>query len=257
MLLTETFDKKLLEDDSKYYQIKENGVRAIVHVKDGKVVGIRNRSNNPILYQFPELKEIEFPFKTAILDGEICVFKNGRSEFYGGVDKRRSAPTDSTLKDYPATLVVFDALKVEKEVLVTQPYKIRYSKINTISPTERIKVAKNYAGIVLWDMVTNENHEGVVIKNPMAMYEMGKRSTNYIKLKNYKICDVVVDKVEPNSKGVKIFGKTNIGDKEIEVEAQLGGIFDVPEGSTVAIKYLDIAGDRLIQPTKVKREQQQ
>jgi len=50
MLLTETFDKKLLEDDSKYYQIKENGVRAIVHVKEGKVVGVRNRSNNPILY---------------------------------------------------------------------------------------------------------------------------------------------------------------------------------------------------------------
>ena len=46
MLLSETWDKSILNDDSKFFQVKENGVRALVHIKQGKVVGIRNRSNN-------------------------------------------------------------------------------------------------------------------------------------------------------------------------------------------------------------------
>ena len=40
MLLTETWDKTILEDTTKYFQVKENGVRALVHIKQGKVVGI-------------------------------------------------------------------------------------------------------------------------------------------------------------------------------------------------------------------------
>lgn len=254
MLLNETYDKEILKDDSKWFQIKENGVRAIVHVKDGKIIGIRNRTNNPILYQFPELREIKFPFDTAILDGEICVFDGERSVFYGGIDKRRSAPNEKTLNMYPARLVVFDVLKMEDEVLVMKPYKYRYETIARKAGTfqdKHFKLALNYNGQELWDRVVKENLEGVVIKNPMAMYELGKRSSNFIKLKNYKTADVIVEKTEPNEKGTKIYGKLG----EIEVECQLAGVFDVEIGSAQTIKYLDISGNKLIQPTKVKRQQ--
>jgi bifunctional non-homologous end joining protein LigD len=253
MLLSETFDKEILEDDTKWFQIKENGVRAIVHVIDGKIVGIRNRANNPILYQFPELRDVKFPFNTGILDAEVCVYKNGKSVFYGGIDKRRSAPTENTLKEHPAKLILFDALKIDNNVLVMKGYKDRYSQLSQNMPEDsKVEITKNYTnGKELWSKVTNENQEGVVIKTPNAMYELGKRSSNYIKLKNYKTTEIVVEKVEPNSRGTKIFGKV----ADIDVECQLAGIFDVEVGSTQTIKYLDIAGDRLIQPTKVSREQ--
>jgi len=254
MLLTETYDKSILEDNTKYFQVKENGVRAIVHILDGKIVGIRNRNGSPILYQFPELKDISFPFNTGILDGEVCVFQEDRSVYYGGIDKRRSAPTEHTLKEFPATLVVFDALKIEDEVLVMKPYKYRHELIGKNIGTfqnKYLKFAMNYTGKELWNEVVEKNFEGIVVKNPMAMYELGKRSTQYIKLKNYKTTEITVDKIEPNDKGTKIFGKVG----EIEVECQLAGMFDVEVGSVQRIKYLDIVGNRLIQPTKVKREQ--
>lgn len=253
MLLKETYDKSILEDATKYFQIKENGVRAIVHIKGGKIVGIRNRRNSPILYQFPELKEISFPFDTAILDGEICVFNEDRSVYYGGIDKRRGDPDKKILEDFPATLVVFDALKIDDEILVMKPYKYRHEKIEKISPDqERVRVAMNWTdGKAIWNKVLRNNLEGVVVKDPNAPYELGKRSDKYIKLKNYKTADLTIDDIEPNDKGTKVFGK--VGD--IDVECQLAGVFDVDVGSVQKIKYLDIVGKRLIQPTKIRKEQ--
>jgi len=251
MLLTEVENDSILGDDSKWFQIKENGVRALVHIKDHKLVGLRNRADNPILYQFPELREIQFPFQEAILDAEICVFKDDKSVFYGGIDKRRSAPSKKTLEESPATMVVFDALKIDNEALVMKPYSYRYSKIlESLKETDNLKVAKNFSsGKELWDKVTQEDLEGVVIKDPKAFYEVGKRSKNYIKLKSYKRCDVNIEKTEPNDKGTKIYGKTIIDGKEIEVTCQLAGIFGVG-GDIITIKYLDIYNGKLIQPSK-------
>jgi len=256
MLLTETWDKSILNDTTKWFQIKENGVRAWVHIKDGKIVGIRNRSNHPILYCFPELKNASFPFKVAILDCEIVVFKKGKSVFYGGIDKRRSEPSQSILKEYPATIVVFDALHINGETLIMKPYKYRYEKLSGIIMSDYVMVAENYFnGQELWGKVVNENLEGVVIKNPNSIYEVGKRSTQQLKYKNYKLAEIKVNKTEPNEKGTKVYAKTVIEGKEVEVEVQLGGIFDVENGTTHWIKYLDIYGNRLVQPTKINRTQ--
>jgi len=251
MLLEETEDKELLEDDTKWYQIKENGVRALVHVKDSKIVGIRNRSNNPILYCFPEFKDLDIGFNEAILDCEIIVFKKGKSVFYGGIDNRRSVPSEKVLKENPATIVVFDALKIGSEILVTKPYKYRYERIKQIEEQPLIQVIRNYMdGKSLWAEVERLNLEGVVIKDPNSMYELGKRSRNYLKLKYYKFTEVTVEKTEPNSRGTKIYGKAKINNKEIEVECQLGGVYDVSVGEVKRVRYLDIIGNRLIQPTK-------
>lgn len=264
-LLTETFDKKALEDASNngwYAQIKENGTRNLIHVIDGKIAAIRNRANNPVLYCYPELKEVVLPFKSAILDGEIIVEKNGKSVFYGGVDSRRSTPSKQTLEEKPVKLIVFDILKSDEGPMIMKPYKERYSKLLSIQESKFISVAKNYNPMGLWERVVKEDLEGVVLKNPNAMYEMGARSKNQIKIKNYKFCEVLVEKVEPNDKGVKVFGTTDLNGtrKEVplSVEVQLGGIFDVPIGSVVPIKYLDITStipNRLIQATKVSKEQ--
>jgi len=265
MLLSETWDKSILNDDSKFFQVKENGVRALVHIKQGKVVGIRNRSNNPILFCFPEFRKLQFNFDTAILDAEICVFKGDKSVFYGGIDKRRSTPSNTVLQEYPATMVVFDCLKWEQENLLLKPYKYRYDKFKDIEVNEEchegdfVRIAQNFDGQELWKEVVDKNLEGIVIKNPNAMYELGKRSKEYIKMKNYKLCEVLVERTEENSKGTKIFGTTTLnGDRTIvplQVEAQLAGVFSVEIGTTHTIKYLDIVGNRLIQATKTSKQQ--
>jgi len=203
------------------------------------------------LFCYPELKEITFSFDTAILDGEACVFKEGKSVFYGGIDQRRTAPTTSRMRDYPVTLIIFDILQFEKEVLIYKPYHQRLNIIESnILPTDRIKVVEStYDGQALWDNIVKDNREGVVIKDPNAIYELGKRSKQYLKLKNYKYVDVIVEKTEPNAKGTKIYSHVEIDGKIIDLECQRAGAFNINVGDNVRVKYLDIIDNRLIQPT--------
>jgi len=251
MLLTEVDDTKIL-DEKRIFQEKYNGVRALIHVKDGKITAIRNRSNNPILFCFPELKSITFDFNTAILDGEIVVMKDGKSVFYGGIDQRRSTPNDRKLRECPATLVVFDIIQYEAETLLYKPYKIRLDYLERMRDKVHGAVQiieSTISGRALWDKVVADNREGIVVKDPNAIYEVGKRSKQYLKLKNYKYVDVIVEQCEPNPKGTKIFSITVIDGKEIKVECQRAGAFNINVGDTVRVKYLDIVGDHLVQPT--------
>jgi ATP-dependent DNA ligase len=247
MLLDEINLQETKQDRYKgwVWQEKHNGVRAIVHVKDGKITAIRNRNNVPILYLYPELKEATLPFKVAVLDGEIVVMQDNKSVFYGGIDSRRSVPTDKVKLEKPVTFICFDAIHIDGETLNLQPYSKRLEHIQKIPQSNLVQHAISQ-GPELWDKITQDNREGVVIKNPNSIYEPGKRSSNYLKVKNYKLAEVRVEKTEINSKGTKIYATLG----EIQVEAQLAGVFGISQGDIVKIKYLDIVGTRLIQPTK-------
>lgn len=262
MLLTEVEDDMTLikyqstgPHNTKLYQEKHNGVRAIIHVKDHKIVGIRGRSNNPLLYCYPELKEEKFLWDTAILDAEIVVLKDGKSVFYGGIDQRRTTPTTAKLRDYPVSVIVFDAIQLENDVLINKPYKERLGLLQGYrwggELGGRIHLVETTSdGEALWNKVILENREGIVVKDPNGIYELGKRSKQYIKIKNYKYVDVTVDKTEPNPKGTKIFSTVEIDGKTINVECQQAGAFSIMPGDIVRVKYLDIVGERLIQPTR-------
>lgn len=261
MLLTEVDDSIILSDTSKIFQEKHNGTRAIIHVKDHKIVGIRGRSNNPLLYCYPELKDVVFDCDTAILDGEVCVFKNGKSVFYGGIDQRRSTPDAKKLREFPVTIVLFDIIQYERDVLVYKPYSDRLALLEKFKFSKGMDSHAKYQSLVkvvestndgraLWDKVVAENREGVVVKDLRGVYELGKRSKQFLKLKNYKFVDVKVEKTEVNDKGTKIYSTIDIGGQNINVEAQQAGVFDINIGQTIRVKYLDIVGDRLIQPTR-------
>lgn len=255
MLLTEVEDDTIL-DKGWIYAEKINGVRAIIHVKGGKIVGIRGRNNNPLLYCFPELKEATFNFDTAILDAECAclIGEGGKSVFYSGIDRRRSAPDAKRLREYPVTAVVFDIIQYEQEVLINKPYKTRLEYLEKIKDKIHgsIQILETTTdGRALWEKVVRENREGCVIRDPNGLYELGVRSKiGCRKLKNYKHVDVIVEKTELNAKGTKIYSNVVIDGVNIIVEAQQGGCFSINVEDKIRVKYLDIVGDRMIQPTR-------
>jgi len=256
MLFTETSDMSLLERKDRWFQIKYNGERVLAHIKGGRIVGLRNRSNMPVLYLYPELERLRFDFGTAILDAEVCVFLNGKSVFYGGIDQRsRSRKGIEVMKKYPVMLMVFDALRFEDEVLIHKPYQYRYKVIKgNIAANGHIEVVENHEdGRELWKMVLEADLEGLMAKDPFDVYELGARSANNLKLKNYKPAVLVVEQAEQNSAGTKVFGTAKLKDgKEIQgAECQLAGVSDLPVGAEIAIRYLDIYNGKLIQPHKL------
>jgi ATP-dependent DNA ligase len=253
MLLNEIRNLSEIPAGTNYLQVKEDGERCQVHIIKGIVKAMISRSGMPMLYRFPEIRDLKFPETvTAILDCEICVFDGDKSIFYGGINQRKSEPTKKILDELPATLVVFDLLYLNNELLLNKTYRERCEKLtHTFTDTNHFKIAEIYFDAKeLWEMVVKKDFEGMVIKNPNSTYEPGKRTSAAIKLKNYKDAEVVVENVELNSKGSKIFGKTMIDGKEIEVECQIPSE-TVSIGVTKKIKYLGITKDnKLRMPTR-------
>jgi len=251
-------------------QIKENGERALVMIRQGKIVNMFNRNGMPTFYLYPELRDINFSFNVGIIDAEVVMLgSNGKSHFYNeknkegritkaGLQMRSRALKDyTTVKENPVTLVAFDVLMIDSETFLTKSYEQRYKVLqNNIPKNKLIKIAENFSFKEAWEKVTSQDLEGVVLKKPLSLYEMGKRSQNYIKLKNYKVTAVTVETAEQNDKGIRITGKATIKGKEITVECQIPSANYIEQGQQIDIKYIELVGDKLIQPTKISLKRQ-
>jgi bifunctional non-homologous end joining protein LigD len=238
------------------FQEKENGIRAIGHFKNGKMTSMRGRRNNTLLHLFPEFTQLKLNEECdAILDGEVIVAdEKGRSMFYGGINQRDKKLHPENVPKFPITFVVFDVLYLKGQVVVDKPYSERLALIQTLfSDTANMRVVKNIENPKeYWEnKVVKENREGLVIKNPNGKYEVDTRSKNNLKLKFYKIAQVIVDALENNPKGVKVSGHTADG-LLAEVQWSSSGFENIKIGDTIPVEYLDVVNNKMVQPHKVK-----
>jgi ATP-dependent DNA ligase len=232
-----------------------------VHIKDGKVSAIRNRKNNPVLNLYPEFMALEFEKMNAVLDGELVVFKNNKSVFYGGINQRDKVYTKELLEQFPVTFVAFDILFLHKEVLIGKPYAERLERLNRgfLSHTgKHFMIADSIADPKKYwnDKIIKDGREGLVIKEPDSKYEPSSRTYAWLKLKNYKIAELIVEDIIMNVKGNRVSGKVKIGDDILQIDCQYGGCYGIKKGDKLPVEYLDVVGGKLIQPHKPKNWKQ-
>lgn len=161
------------------HEMKYDGYRAIVGLGGGKA-RIFTRSGLDWTDKFAGIAEAcaALPASSALIDGEIVAFKDGRPDF-------------STLKTAIAeggamTLFAFDLLSLEGEDLTAAPLVDRKQRLRAILPDgdERLRFADHIAGsgeALLADMC-EAGVEGIVSKRADAPYR-GGRSTAWLKIK--------------------------------------------------------------------------
>jgi ATP-dependent DNA ligase len=260
------------------WQEKHNGERALIHIRNGKVIDITNRNGNSRMADWNEIKSLKFdgiaPGDTqdvdTILDCEVCVFINGKSVFYGGINQRKSFARNSMAKEFPLRTIVFDIIRDGKSWLINTPYKDRLKKLRdeyTKFEGEHFEIVKdiekpeNY-----WEKVMIDNREGLVIKNPEGKYYLGKRTREWLKVKCYKQADFIIDSIETNNKGAKLSGhgvwkgvyagmpKSKKTGKGItftgHVQWSSCGWEKLKVGDSITAEFLDINDGKMIQPHK-------
>jgi bifunctional non-homologous end joining protein LigD len=188
------------EDDRWAYEIKWDGVRALSYSEPGRI-RFESRNLNDITNSYPELKALNRALSShrAILDGEIVAFgEDGRPSF-GLLQSRMHVGSESTArrlaKQTPVAYLVFDLLWLDGHSLMELPYEERRARLKELEldgPAWQTPdhVAGNGAAVLA---ASRENGlEGVVAKRLDSPYEPGRRSTNWIKIKNVRREDVVV-----------------------------------------------------------------
>lgn len=232
--------KTAKENDLKKYHLKWigqrkfDGCRAWVFCV-GSEVRIKGRSGRDYTNKFPEivdeLKELNL---NCLLDGELIC--NTFDEVASRVHTENKLKTKLLVNKYPAKLMIFDLVK-------QGTYIERYKELLLLFKNYHLKsigiVGSSVDLVGLWEKAKAEDWEGIVIKNPNALYER-KRSWNCLKIKCEKYKDIDFVSYEINTAGIRCESEDGIaiqitGSNSIPVKSAIDGLGKCK----VEVKYLN------------------
>ncbi len=232
--------------DGWSYEVKYDGVRALVGVDEAGAVRIVSRAGNDITATFPELHAIAHTLEgnSATLDGEIIAMgDDGLPSFHRlqerlgvfGADAARRAGVN------PVVFVVFDILELNALPTTDVPLSARRALLDQLNGLDngpnwrRVTVYDD--GDALLDLTKTVGLEGVVAKRNDARYVSGQRSPNWIKVRNLTTDEFIIGGWVPGEgRRLRTIGALLLGLPESDdVDAPLRWVGRVGTGFTDAM----------------------
>jgi bifunctional non-homologous end joining protein LigD len=181
------------DDGGWAYEVKWDGFRVLVRVAESSVE-VSSRRGTDFTQAFPELDGLSAALggRSAVFDGElVCFNPEGRTSF--GRVRRRWAPAarrqaTRLAKECPATLVIFDVLRLDGELLIGRSYEERRADLAGLRLGDRHWLVTDYHvgnGEELVRASRELRLEGIVAKRLASRYRPGQRSGDWLKIKNY------------------------------------------------------------------------
>ena len=215
----EPMKARLVDEPPKHgdwlYELKFDGIRAMA-IKNDRKVSLVSRNGNKLDGRFPEIVEAvkNLPVREYVIDGEVVALdEDGRSSFQllqGLEMEGRKAP----LRFY-----VFDLLQLEGKSLLGLPLEHRKQVLAKIC--ENVGDPIRYSGEISGDVksllaeVKRRGLEGLIGKQRNSVYEPGRRSGTWIKLKCVNEQEFVIGGYTPPAGSRKYFGAILVGYYEI------------------------------------------
>ena len=205
MLLNEV--KEPFDDEDYIYELKLDGIRCVAYVEP-KSVTLQNKRFKELTDIYPELSDMcKCVKKRVILDGELVVLTDGKPDFYAL--QKRSLMGDKfrislAAKKNPVQFVAYDILYSDGKDLTDKPLMERkeyLSKVVTEGNNLSISrwIEKN--GVAFFELSKKEDLEGIVAKKKEGLYYIGKRTSEWIKIKVMQDEDLLVLGYQPDEDG--------------------------------------------------------
>jgi len=172
------------------FEPKMDGIRAGVYIKDGKVT-LLSRNGLDLTAQYPTLVAGFEKYKSnAIFDGEIIALNERGRPSFQHLQRRlgltRGADIKAAETKTPIFFYAFDVLYYDGRDLTELPlYQRRQILQDVLIPRQEIRLIEQFAGdgeSAFKACVENEM-EGVVGKRADSVYEAGRRSKAWVKVK--------------------------------------------------------------------------
>ncbi len=181
------------------YEVKWDGIRVIITLNEGQLV-IRSRNMNIITDQFPELNipEDAFRVNNGVFDGEIvCLDGHGKADFKRVIKRlmtKKQMEIDYQLKKNPVVCYLFDSLYVDGKSLVNDPWERRRIWLkDSVRKDTPYRISEDIEdGEGLFEAAKAMGVEGIMAKERLGKYYIGKRTSSWIKIKVKNIADGLV-----------------------------------------------------------------
>jgi len=211
----EPMKAKLIEESPAtgdwIYELKFDGIRLIVVKRDEKV-SLLSRNENELTQRFPEIVEAirALTARECVIDGEVvAVDEEGRSSFQ--LLQAREMEGRKT----PVYFYAFDLLQLDGKSLVSLPLEARKNILEKLCADAGDPI--RYSGAIggdakrLLEEVKRRGLEGIIGKQCNSVYEPGRRSGAWIKLKCVHEQEFVIGGYTPPQGARKYFGAILVG----------------------------------------------
>jgi DNA ligase-1 len=183
---------------------KLDGARIQVH-KAGNEVRVFTRTLREVTASLPEVVALvrELAAESVVLDGEAIAMRPDGSPLPFQTTMSRFGASHADGETLPLTPFFFDVLHLNGETLVDRSQRERTRMLRELVPAANrlptLETAASDEAEAFLHRARAAGHEGVVAKDPEALYEAGRRGKAWMKLKSARTLDLVVLAVERGS----------------------------------------------------------
>jgi bifunctional non-homologous end joining protein LigD len=207
------------------YELKFDGFRAIA-VKDDKKVSLWSRNEKKLDARFPEIVDAveNLPVRECVIDSEIVALdEEGRSSF------QLLQALEMEGRKSPLRCYLFDLLQLNGKSLIQLPLTQRKEVLAKLC--EGVGDPLRFSGEITGDAgallkeVQRRGLEGLIGKLRHSVYEPGRRSGAWIKLKCVNEQEFVVGGYTPPQGARKYFGALLVGyhdNKKLKFAGKVG-----------------------------------
>jgi bifunctional non-homologous end joining protein LigD len=188
------------EDKQWAYEMKWDGVRAICVVDGGRIT-LWSRNDRDVTVSYPELRDLGAQLGTtqAVLDGEIVILDEHKRSSFARLQRRMhvaNAAEARRLADQdPVVYLIFDLLHLDGRSLVELGYQDRREILDGLAlggAHWQTPPALRRGGAAAVRVSQQQGQEGVIAKRRSSRYRPGRRSPDWVKIKNIRTQEVVV-----------------------------------------------------------------
>jgi bifunctional non-homologous end joining protein LigD len=188
-----------VQDDRFGYETKWDGVRTIAYL-DGGTVRLLSRNDLDVTATYPELSGMaDAVGVSAIVDGEVVAYDRHGKVSFGALQPRmhlqNAAQIRRLAEEVPVTYCVFDLLFLDGHDTVSLPYRQRRELLEALDlngPQWSTPPYQVGGGAAALARARELGVEGIVAKRLTSRYEPGRRSKDWIKVKNTATQEVVL-----------------------------------------------------------------
>jgi len=215
-------------DEGWIYEVKFDGFRSLA-ISHAKSISLVSRTEKDMTGKFPEVTEAleKLKLPDCILDGEIVALDDkGRSSFQmlQAYELHQEQP--------PLCYYVFDLLRLKNKDLTDMPLSERKEMLRRLfKDTDIVRYSSSLEGDAtkLLKHAKKLGLEGLIGKRPDSVYEVGRRSGQWIKLKLNREQEVVIGGYTKPSGTRRHFGALIVGvhaDGKLQSVGKVGTGFD-------------------------------
>jgi bifunctional non-homologous end joining protein LigD len=185
-----TLSDELAFDDPKWiFEIKWDGYRAVAELK-GENTKFYSRNGLSFIKAYPKVYDALLKIdRDAVIDGEVVVYdETGKPSF-------QSIQNYNSRQRLAIQFQVFDCLRVDGKDITRKPLTERKAILKELLPaSDIIKYCDHIEGegTVLYEHASKIGLEGIIAKKANSPYLIGKRTKDWLKIKNVFTDDFVI-----------------------------------------------------------------